>query len=107
MEPRPVGVEFAVGVNSAKAPSRSLFLPPFGLGTMGFEAPFEVTLPDKAEFSWSLLVEEEAERLDVGRVAFELVQRVYAYFKLIVEEIPYLSESRDAVDPAVFGRRPS
>jgi hypothetical protein len=43
----------------------------------------------------------------VGDVAFELVQRVYAYFKRTVEEIPYLNESRDSVDPSTFGRRPS
>jgi hypothetical protein len=103
VEPPPDAAQFAVGVSAAKSPERSLYLPPYALGTMGFEAPYEVPLPDKPDFSWAFSTESPG----VGDVAFELVQRVYAYFKRTVEEIPYLNESRDSVDPSTFGRRPS
>jgi hypothetical protein len=33
-----------------------------------------------------------------------VIQRVYAYFKRQHEEIPYLNDARDAVDPESFKR---
>jgi hypothetical protein len=105
MEPSPRRAIFGVSIGAARTwPGGQLFLPPYGLGTMGWEMPMSATAPDEDTFTWRTV--ESISDLDVGRIAFQLVQRIYAYFKRTVEEIPYLTEDREAVDPASFARQP-
>lgn len=105
IDPTPAAVRFEIGVRYAKGAALTLYLPPYGLGSWGFEAPFEHEAPDSSSFTWG--VDVPASKLEPGPVAFELVKRVYAFFKRTVEEIPYLGPDRNAVDPETFGRRPS
>jgi hypothetical protein len=104
MDPTPANAAFGVQIVSATNwPNGKLFLPAYGVGTYGWEMPTGAVPPDKNEYEWWTM-EALADPIAVREIALRLVERVYAYFKRQFEEIPYLNEARDAVDPESFKR---
>jgi hypothetical protein len=102
MEPRPASAAFGVQLLGATNwPQGKLFLPPYGIGTFGWETPMEATPPDKDDYEWYEVL-ALGDPVAVSEIALHLVERVYAFFKRQFEEIPYLNVDRDAVDPASF-----
>jgi hypothetical protein len=102
MEPQPTNAAFGVKiVGATRWPEAKLFLPPYGIGTFGWELPMEAAPPDNDEYQW-WTVEALGDPIRVRAIALRLVERVYVYFKRQFEEIPYLNEARDAVDPESF-----
>jgi hypothetical protein len=103
LAPRPTEIVFLVGVeNATRTAVGSLFLPPHGVESIGWQAPWSVDLPDVAAFSWAVKADLQSD--SIAAIAFQLVQRLYAYLKRTTEEIPYLNEQRTEVDPSSFGR---
>jgi hypothetical protein len=103
LTPRPTEALFLIGVeNATRTAVGSVFLPPHGVESFGWQAPWSVDLPDVAAFSWAVKADLQSDSVEA--IAFQLVQRLYAYFKRTTEEIPYLNEQRTEVDPSSFGR---
>jgi hypothetical protein len=102
MEPKPTNAAFGVKIiGGTNWPNAKLFLPPYGIGTYGWEMPMQASPPDKDEYEWWTVLPLR-DPVAVQEIALRLVERVYAYFKRQFEEIPYLNEARDAVDPESF-----
>lgn len=104
MEPRPTSAALGVRiVGATQWPGAKLFLPPYGIGTYGWEMPMQATPPDQDEYEWWAVL-PLGDPVAVQEITLRLVERVYAYFKRQYEEIPYLNEARDAVEPESFKR---
>lgn len=104
LDHRPPSAYFHIGIRAARgSEAGSVFLPPHGLGSLAWEIGDDAEVPDTAATDWGFVAFFESQ--EPGATAFRLVERLYAFFKRTVEEIPYLNAARDAVDPASFPTR--
>jgi hypothetical protein len=101
-EPRPNEARFGVVVlNATGSPDGDLYLPGGSIDSFEWVVPYEVVLPDIADYVWSY---EASLSAAAGEIALPLLERLYAFFKNTSESIPYLNEERTAVDPDLFRR---
>jgi hypothetical protein len=104
LEPQPESIQFAFGVRAALRPTQTgrLFLPPGPVGSFGWEMPDEEVPPDVDSYDSTMTV--ATSDLQPGTVAARIVTRLYPYFKRELDQIPYLNDARDAVEPEKFGK---
>ncbi len=104
-EPQPEQACFLIGIDSAKSTTAGqLFLPPHGIESSGwiFADVEDHKPPDLDRFTWDNTT--SLRNTNAGAIAYPLLERVYAFFKHTVDAIPYLNESRNAVDPETFSK---
>lgn len=103
IEPMPAGARFAVALRDAhfdgQLGAQRLMLAPgpvgdwYDFGRVVAEAPepsFYASLDTPAS--------DDETRIDVGRVSFDLLRRLYNFYGLTNESVPYVTEQGDAID---------
>jgi hypothetical protein len=96
------GARIGVGIQLTEDDRRRIFLPPGGVETFGWIIADDVDFPDRATFWY--VVDRTFSMSEISEIALDLLTRIYAFFGRTVEQIPYLTDDRTAVDPTTFAR---
>ena len=103
IEPTPPSARFSVGLRDAHYESprgaQRLLLTPGPIGDWyGFARDNSEAPEPTFDFSFETPVNGDEPRIDVGHVSFELLRRLFNFFGLTDDSVPYLTEQRDAID---------
>lgn len=110
IEPRPTSGVVQAGVRRGRwgeKDGEALFLPPHGIGSAAwtFGDPEDYPPIDRPGWDSLPLVTDLREPVEVGKIALALLERIYAAFGRVFEQIPYVNDDRTAVDAEAFTRR--
>ena len=102
VDPLPSAASFVVGIRGAElATGNRLYMAPHGVGTLGFEVPYEKYLAPDSEVDLNVEVQisEEKPHYAAGAVAYQVTERLYNWFGLQSDAIPYVAEGAMEIDP--------
>ena len=102
--PLPIRVRCQIGISGAHSLERPLWMAPYALHTIGYDAPSERREAPADAVTQEIEIEAGRDKPHVlpGQIAYVLVERVYNWFGLQSETIPYASQERREIDPASF-----
>lgn len=105
-DPRRKAARFAIGMEAAIGSAvGDVFLPPYGIYSHGWQFGDLEDNPPPDVPAFAEALESPVDAAIVPVIARRLLELLYPYFKRNLEEIPYLTEDRDAVDPTSFERK--
>jgi hypothetical protein len=109
MDPRPTAVQLLIQLKDAwftENNSSKLYLTPYGVDSYSWRFNDERHEAPEADMIREIDVSAD-DLADAGAVAYRLVERLYTWFGLSVDKIPYASSrgNRRVIDPTTFARK--
>jgi hypothetical protein len=102
--PLPIPVRCQIGLKGARSLEHPLWMAPYGLHSIGYEAPARKFEAPTDAVVKTLQVEATAEKphIQPGEVAYVLIEQIYNWFGLQSDTIPYASAEAREIDATTF-----